>query len=37
MDRALGKILEGIAPSDLDQLKTTLRQLLTNANRLVEP
>jgi DNA-binding MarR family transcriptional regulator len=37
LDRALGKILDGIRQSDLAQLKKTLRQILANANRLVEP
>ena len=37
MDRALGKILGGVRQSDLAQLKKTLRQMLANANRLVEP
>ena len=37
MDRALGKILDGVRQSDLAQLKKTLRQMLANANRLVEP
>ncbi len=37
MDRALGKILDGVRQSDLAQLKKTLRQMLANANKLVEP
>jgi DNA-binding MarR family transcriptional regulator len=37
LDRALGKILDGIAPQDLVGLKRTLRQILANANRLEAP
>jgi DNA-binding MarR family transcriptional regulator len=37
MDRALGRILDGVTPADLEQLKQTLRQVLINANRMVAP
>jgi DNA-binding MarR family transcriptional regulator len=37
MDRALGKILNGIEPQDLAGLKQTLRRILANAHRLDEP
>jgi DNA-binding MarR family transcriptional regulator len=37
MDRALGKILDGIGQEDLTGLKQTLRRILANANKLGEP
>jgi DNA-binding MarR family transcriptional regulator len=37
MDRALGKILDGIGQKDLTGLKQTLRRILANANKLGEP
>ena len=37
MDRALGRILNGIEPRDLAGLKQTLRRILANAHRLDEP
>jgi DNA-binding MarR family transcriptional regulator len=37
MDRALGKILNGIEPQDLAGLKQTLRRILANAHRLDQP
>jgi hypothetical protein len=37
MDRALGKILDGIGQADLAGLKQTLRRILANAHKLGEP
>ncbi|MHC4108867.1 MAG: MarR family winged helix-turn-helix transcriptional regulator [Planctomycetota bacterium] len=34
MDRALGKILDGVGEADLTRLKKTLRRVLANANKL---
>ncbi len=37
VDRALGKMLEGISEADLEKLKSTLRHVLGNAHNLGEP